>query len=185
MKRTNSQQGSASTILLLAVLVIVVMFAATLSRSATTAVTTESSRYARDRAAQAAQTALVDGDAWMEGEVCPAIRDILTQASHDKASFSGPNLMGLSFPSYSKRFPMRGTGATADDYADVTATVSLAGPPIARSFSGVTAGASPVRTEEYRYIVSMVSEGHAAGDAVVRYEHTSTVVVEIQVGPTS
>jgi hypothetical protein len=67
----------------------------------------------------------------------------------------------------------------------VTATVSLAGSPTVRSFSGVSAEGAPVRTEEYRYHVSMVSEGHAAGDAVVRYEHTSTVIVEIQIGPTS
>lgn len=183
MTRPSRESGSASTILLVAIVIVVVMFATTLTQSGTTAVATEQLRYDRERAALAAKNALVDADVWMESEIVPAIEDVLRQAAAAKTSFAGPNLMSVEFPTYERRFAMSGAGSSEDEYADVTATVMLAGPPMVRSLAGVSGEAAPVRTEEYRFVVRMIAEGHAAGDAIVRYEHTSQVLVELEIGP--
>lgn len=177
------ERGNAAVLLLLVVVIVVSMFAATLMQSSTTAAITEQNRYAAERARQNAKSALVDADPWMEGELAPAIEAILTQASDARVPFGGAHLLTLEFPEYSKRFTMAGAGATAEDYVDVTATVSVAGPPIQRTVAGVTASSAPVRIDEYRFNVRTVAEGHSSGDAVARYEHTSLLIVAIEIGP--
>jgi hypothetical protein len=179
----RAERGTAAVILLLAILAMVVMFGATLHVESVTASLTETQRRNEERAKLNAKNAIVDADAWLEGKIVPALEDILRQAFDTKASMSSPSLVTLSFPTYSKRFPMTGSGCGPDDFADVSATVTLAGPPLQRTLEGATSSAGAVRVDEYRFRVRMTSEGHASGGRVARYRHDSTILIEVEVGP--
>jgi hypothetical protein len=186
MRRTGGRErGHAAVLLLLAVLAMVVMFGTTLHVDSVTGTLTETQRRREEQAKLNAKNAIIDADEWLEAQIAPALEDILTQLFEARASMSTPALVTLTFPAYSRRFAMSGAEAGPEDYADVTATVTLAGPPMQRTLGGATSGSGVVRVDEYRFKVRMVSEGHTTGGRVARYRHDAMILVEVEVGPQS
>ncbi len=182
---TRRERGSAAIVLLLAVGVLVVMFAATLHVESVTASLTERQRNGEERARLNAKNAITDADEWLKGQVLPALEDIIRQMADQRVSQSQPALATAQFPTYSRRFQMYGSGCDYDDYADVTATLHLASPPLQRTLEGATAGGGVVRVDEYRFAVRMISIGHAKGDRKASFQHDATLLVELEVGPAS
>jgi len=179
------EQGNAAVVLVIAALALSVALGTAFHIESVTGTFTETQRRREEQAKLNAKSAIVDADEWLEGQIGPALEDIIRQLSEARASMSMPALTLLTFPSYSRRFVMTGSGVGPDDFADVTATVTLAGPPTQRTPGGATSGAGVLRVDEYRFRVRMISEGHTTGGRVARYRHDATILVEVEVGPHS
>lgn len=182
-RRANRERGDASVLLLLGLLILVVGMAVALFASSTAAVVTETDRYALDRAKVNARNGTIEMDESLQPEISATIRELIEQATAAGASFGDANLVSVVFPTYERQFAMHGAGTTAEDVADVTATVTLAGAPTIRTVRGSSADAAPSRLEEYRFRVRMQSKGQSWGGAVATYEHESDVLIEIEIGP--
>lgn len=184
MRRTRrNERGDASVLLMLGLLILVVGMTGALYASSTAAVVTETDRYALDRAKLNARNGTIEMDEYLQPLLAATIRELIEQATAAGASFGDANLASVVFPAYEQQFAMHGTGATAEDVANVTATVTLAGAPTIRTVRGPSADTAPTRLEEYRFRVRMQSTGHSWGDAVAMYEHESDVLIEIEIGP--
>ena len=182
-RSANRERGDASVLLLLGLLILVVGMAGALFASSTAAVVTESDRYALDRAKLNARNGTIEMDEYLQPELAATIRELIEQATAAGAEFGNANFATVVFPAYERRFEMHGTGATADDFATVTATVTLAGAPTIRTVRGPSADTGPTRLEEYRFRVRMQSTGHSWGGAEAMYEHESDVLIEVEIGP--
>lgn len=182
-RRNRRERGDASVLLMLGLLILVVGMAGALFASSTAAVVTESDRAALDRAKLHARNGTIEMDEYLEPEIAATVRELIEQAAADGVSFTTENLASIVFPPYERHFEMRGTGAGEEDYADVAATVTLAGAPTVRAVRGSSGDAAPARLAEYRFRVRMQSTGHASGNAVAVYEHESDVALEIEIGP--
>ena len=183
VSKLNRERGDASVLLMLGLLILVVGMAGAIFASSTAAVVTESDRYALDRAKLNARNGTIEMDEFLQPELAATIRELIEQATAAGAEFGDANLASIVFPTYERQFAMHGTGATSQDFANVTATVTLAGAPTIRTVRGPSADSGPTRLEEYRFRVRMQSTGHSRGDAVATYEHESDVLVEIEIGP--
>ena len=181
--RGRSERGDASVLLMLGLLILVVGMAGALFASSTAAVVTESDRYALDRAKLNAKNGTIEMDEYLQPELAATIRELIEQATAAGAEFGNANFATVVFPAYEQRFEMHGTGATADDFAVVAATVTLAGAPTIRTVRGPSADTGPTRLEEYRFRVRMQSTGHSWGGAEAMYEHESDVLIEVEIGP--
>lgn len=168
---------------MLGLLILVVGMTGALFASSTAAVVTETDRYALDRARLNAKNGTIEMDEYLQPEISSAIEEIIEQATAAGAEFGNANFASLVFPTYEREFAMQGTGSTAEDVANVTATVTLAGAPTIRTVRQASADTAPTRLEEYRFRVRMQSTGHSWGDAVATYEHESDVLIEIEIGP--
>ncbi len=184
MGRTRrSERGDASVLLMLGLLILVVGMAGALFASSTAAVVTETDRYALDRAKLNAKNGTIEMDEYLQPEISATVRELIEQATAAGAELGDANFASIVFPTYEREFAMHGTGATPEDVANVTATVTLAGAPTIRMVRGSTADAAPTRLEEYRFRVRMQSTGRSWGNAVATYEHESDVLIEIEFGP--
>lgn len=179
----NRERGDASVLLLLGLLILVVGMAGALFASSTAAVVTETDRYALDRAKVNARNGTIEMDEYLQPEISATLRELIEQATAAGVEFGSANFASLVFPTYERQFVMHGTGATAEDVANVSATVTLAGAPTIRAVRGASADAAPSRLEEYRFRVRMTSTGRSWGGAVATYEHESDVLIEIEIGP--
>ena len=182
-RSANRERGDASVLLLLGLLILVIGMAGALFASSTGAVVTETDRYALDRAKVNARNGTIEMDEYLQPEISSVIREIIEQATAAGAEFGNAYFTSLAFPIYEREFAMHGTGSTSEDVANVTATVTLAGPPAIRAVRGPSADTAPTRLEEYRFRVRMQSTGYSWGGAKATYEHESDVLIEIEIGP--